>query len=705
MMSNRGSKSNSLVAWKAVVLGGVCGYLLATLTQSFDGGLTNGSQRRWLAEEPSEGLHQGEGSEEGEEVIDPTTMDATIALIVLLLVILTIAFETIKEYIEEAADHNMRPIIASLFGEMTVLGFLSVFTFCVTKLGFFEEISIHLFEEDEALLEIFEFVHFMLFFIMVFFVTSVLALVAGAQRTEDKWFIFDMACRDPEYMKRLEGWDSKDTDVTQAGWFIYFLKTLFPFTASKTEGFRKELRLFRGLRTEFLLQRSPEPPFEPKPNNRVHEDFGMGQYFSACLGHDLAHAVHLNHITWFFFALLTLVFYIIIVIVDNQFAIFAWFWVGAGWTVFIVRNIFDYHIQGVLQGLASPSSSNGIASESENASLLSLPLPAWAHFSLDEYNNGQSLFVKFLGIRGLRGKVTRQDALYWFGRSGPKLYSVVFQIQLVFTSAYVSLLIVSFFKIMYTQCSSAEWTAYLILSLLPLYYLISKNQDIAANMTIVSNFGVHRRPQVVSQVIRDEKIDRIIRAMAVIFKLQRAIEQGFDGAAGTSHGHHNPNGKANSSELQEVAKAFDALDPSSDGKIDSSELSKILGKLGLPVSDKITNEILQVLDENGDGVIVREEFLAFYSQHVSTSMDHHGIHELAHQMYHQFDRDNSGQITLEEFQRMLEAFNVGFTVNEIGDLVNELDEQNDGTVGEHEFAELFESRDYLFVPRSLPSLE
>ena len=111
---------------------------------------------------------------------------AVIVCVVLLLILLTIAFEVSKEHLEEKANRNMRPIVDKLFGEMTVLGFLSIFTFVITKAGYFKEISEMIFGDDSDLLEIFEFVHFTIFFVMVFFVMQVLILVQEAMQTEEQ---------------------------------------------------------------------------------------------------------------------------------------------------------------------------------------------------------------------------------------------------------------------------------------------------------------------------------------------------------------------------------------------------------------------------------------------------------------------------------------------------------------------------------------
>mmetsp|Transcript_6699 Transcript_6699/g.9801 ORF Transcript_6699/g.9801 Transcript_6699/m.9801 type:complete len:177 (-) Transcript_6699:1661-2191(-) len=83
-------------------------------------------------EEQTEEEEGEEGEEEEEE--ESEEVDATVVTcIVLLLILLTIAFELFKETLEEKAPRSMRVIIEKLFGELTVLGFLSMFTFIMTQ--------------------------------------------------------------------------------------------------------------------------------------------------------------------------------------------------------------------------------------------------------------------------------------------------------------------------------------------------------------------------------------------------------------------------------------------------------------------------------------------------------------------------------------------------------------------------------------------
>lgn len=225
---------------------------------------------------------------------------------------------------EETADRNMKPIIQSLFGEMTVLGFLSVFTRIVTKFGVFEQLSIHLFGELEelALLETFEFVHYLLFFIMVFFVCLVLLLVAEAKRIKEQLWIMDRAARDDEYMDKLRQQQHvlrRNNNNNKSSWLYYCCKSLIPCLQSKKQRLMEDLVLFEGVRKEFLLERSIAPPFAPAADeNRVADDFNFGRYLSICLGHTLGHVVEVKIVTWAFFGLVTILFYVFLILIGNS---------------------------------------------------------------------------------------------------------------------------------------------------------------------------------------------------------------------------------------------------------------------------------------------------------------------------------------------------------------------------------------------------
>lgn len=244
------------------------------------------------------------------------------------MILLTIAFEEGKHKILHSADRNMKPIISSLFGEMTVLGFLSLFTFCVTQLGFFERLSMRLFGPDEhdGLLEIFEAVHFMLFGVMVFFVTTVLTLVHGARQTEEYWYLMDLACRRPDYIQRLAdkiNGSQRDGTENVPTWRSFLIGSL-----STRAHFPTDLMLFWGIRTEFLLERSVVPPFDPAANNGIDDGFNFGRYLSICLGQTLSHVVEVDNQTWAFFGVVSLLYYCLLMLTSNNLHVSVVVWRG-----------------------------------------------------------------------------------------------------------------------------------------------------------------------------------------------------------------------------------------------------------------------------------------------------------------------------------------------------------------------------------------
>jgi hypothetical protein len=276
--------------------------------------------RRILGEDGGEEAEEGTmvGFEEEHEPEEAERLDnrmvTVIAVIVLLLILLTIGFEEGHHMILHASDQTTKPIVQAMFGELTVLGFLSLVTFCITQLGAFEKLSESIMspkkekEEENELLEVFEQVHYMLFLIMIVFVATILILVKAAKSMEREWYLMDLACRSPEYMMKairfrgVEATAELDEDRTnnnndvKMSWMSFFCHHHFWIfrlctkqgrsTSSlqiNDEEFRRKLLTFYSIREEFKLNRSMKPPFLPTvgidgSSNTLPDDFHFGRY-------------------------------------------------------------------------------------------------------------------------------------------------------------------------------------------------------------------------------------------------------------------------------------------------------------------------------------------------------------------------------------------------------------------------------------------
>lgn len=604
----------------------------------------------------------GESEEEGETFVSVTAVAATI----LVLIFFTIFFEVSKEHIEEGATRDMKPMVKSLFGEMTVLGFLSVVTFCVTKMGFFTALSIRIFGEDEeeGLLEIFESVHFCLFFVMIFFLAQVIVAMKHALRHEKKWLQMDAQCQDTEHLAKLRAGDSSNHDFET-----------------------KELLIFASLRNEFIKDRSIEPPFLPA-DEKVPDDFNFGRYSAICLGHTLAHSVHVNIITWVFFALFTLVFYAVWILEGFNLVTLAWTWVVTCYIIFFLIDLLHSYFVRVRDAYAVEPHSSQNGANSEESSLLAEQggnsLPKWCEIDMDVYMAKRPWLAKVLNKK----KPNRQDALFLFEKKGPKYHLLIFQAALIFMSIYGALLVLVFLPAMYEE-GPGWFAAYIIIAAIPIVIKevrVRKTPRFAV-MAQIACMGALRRHQVVSTVIREDKTENIVRAFLVICQLNRAAEAGFPKR---THGRGSRQQVPFSSVMvADIEQTFDAFDHSGDGYIETDELGKCMSKIGTPLSEEKLHGMMAVLDENKDGKVSRDEFISWYADQVSGD-DSLTLEEQVHIIFRMFDNDGCGEISIAEFKENLDAFNVEFTIDEIGELVQELDENDTGKIGLKEFEELVE---------------
>ena len=72
------------------------------------------------------------------------------------LVLVTIGFEKLKHHVEHTLPHHMLPVISALFGELTVLGFIALYTYFMLQTGVLPEISTWVYHDDSERVEQFE---------------------------------------------------------------------------------------------------------------------------------------------------------------------------------------------------------------------------------------------------------------------------------------------------------------------------------------------------------------------------------------------------------------------------------------------------------------------------------------------------------------------------------------------------------------------
>lgn len=100
------------------------------------------------------------------------------------LIFVTVVFEVAKHKIEHDTPPLYTSVLNAMFGELTVLGFIALFTYFMLRLGVLEWFSMKIYHDPEHLIHLFEDIHFMLFFVMLIFLGEAVVLVNASIKAE-----------------------------------------------------------------------------------------------------------------------------------------------------------------------------------------------------------------------------------------------------------------------------------------------------------------------------------------------------------------------------------------------------------------------------------------------------------------------------------------------------------------------------------------
>jgi len=93
----------------------------------------------------------------------------------------------------EATTDNLQPVLRSLFGELTLLGFIGLSLFVIGKMDAVKGLSVQLFGEKTAVAELCESVHMALFLVMLLFLATVLLLIESGKSIANRWHAWERA--------------------------------------------------------------------------------------------------------------------------------------------------------------------------------------------------------------------------------------------------------------------------------------------------------------------------------------------------------------------------------------------------------------------------------------------------------------------------------------------------------------------------------
>jgi len=134
-------------------------------------------------------------------------------------------------------------------------------------------------------------------------------------------------------------------------------------------------------------------------------------------------------------------------------------------------------------------------------------------------------------------------------------------------------------------------------------------------------------------------------------------------------------------QMQEFLEAFSVYDKDGDGTITTKELGTVMRSLGHDPTEKELQDIIDEVDENGNGKMEFPEFLTMMGRHWKEEDPEEEMREA----FKEFDEDGNGVITPEELQHVMSRTGQKLSPEEVKEMIIEADLDGDGVINYEEF--------------------
>ncbi|GKY94878.1 hypothetical protein MPSEU_000452700 [Mayamaea pseudoterrestris] len=140
-------------------------------------------------------------------------------------------------------------------------------------------------------------------------------------------------------------------------------------------------------------------------------------------------------------------------------------------------------------------------------------------------------------------------------------------------------------------------------------------------------------------------------------------------------------------EIDEFKDAFAMFDVDGGGTIESHELREVITQLaGEKPTDEEIQEMIDLVDANGDGMIDFDEFVTLMRLRMGDSGEDAELK--LKEVFDVFDADGSGAIDRDEMRALMKKLAQSLTEEEISAIMEEVDIDKDGEISYDEFKAL-----------------
>merc|ERR1711884_57191 len=137
-------------------------------------------------------------------------------------------------------------------------------------------------------------------------------------------------------------------------------------------------------------------------------------------------------------------------------------------------------------------------------------------------------------------------------------------------------------------------------------------------------------------------------------------------------------------QLRTLKRTFDQFDSEKSGSISVETLNTILKMMGMHVSSRALDEIVQEIDEDGSGELEFPEFIQLAAKFLIEEDEEQMKWELR-EAFRIYDKQGNGYITVDTLKEILREIDASLNEDNLEQIIDEVDEDGSGTVDFDEF--------------------
>jgi len=654
-----------------------------------------------------------EEEEEEEDSGEDTTQHRkeTALVLVTIFIAFGICGEKALDYLEENTPEDLKPIQNAMLTEMTLMGMIGIVTFVLGKLKALNNPSSHILGEEDAINEMLEKVHMLLFFILVIFLAEASFLMFISKKRVNKWKEWNEIAKDDKKLKRML--NQHATDMADG---------------KKVD---HEKLIFLAIRQRFVFHKKAHE------NYKTPLDFEFHRYLGSCAGKTIGHLVEIDIKNW-----------------GALWGLFVMFW-GLHWslkgnrTVYIVGvsmiplilailnliillktsrvkegiapsqylQVAKKHAMLISRRRSSQLSLDGGKSSTQRdpeigeSSKLSDPLLDSKESvedddddeTLPKLPDPTNLIPKFshrplLSCFGRHIEGDDHTDLMWFNEGGEDFLREAIRMNLLMMAVFVAYCVTIFvpntlYGSHHDDVSDGLKIFSIVMLILPSLLFFYMTPEVVLTFVTITSVESLKHMHFVSKVKRSMATAKAVKALKLLRSLMHSNKKKPKGGSSPK--------RKESSEAQGKKKAaserwleenrkflqdmFDQFDEDKSGTISAVELRDLLVKNRLVDTDHTVDDVIRTIDEDGSGEVCFAEFSAWVA---SGHFDSEDIEEVVDGLFSMIDIDGDGFLTHEEFKTALQSHAKDLTDSDISALINECDEDQDGQIDKEEFSNL-----------------